>query len=34
MDIGFQEIDFPIKIKRIDFNINQKFDIILKELKS
>ena len=30
---GFQEIDFPIKINRIDSNINQKFDIILKELK-
>lgn len=33
MNLGFQEIDFPIKIYRIDYNINQKFDIILKELK-
>ena len=32
MGLGFQEIDFPIKINRNDYNINQKFDIILKEL--
>ena len=34
LTIGFQEIECPIKVKKTYFNLDQKFNIILKELNS